>query len=110
MTATDTNADIAAVHMMMERLGLTAGDLTGARHPARVHTFELRVFASSLRPRQMLAALAFAAASVEYTRGLTAAEIARRRGWEWAAFTAWVRTSPQYSPLLAEMEAFACAS
>ncbi|WP_425296086.1 hypothetical protein, partial [Nocardia cyriacigeorgica] len=36
MTATDTNADIAAVHMMMERLGLTPGDLTGARHPARV--------------------------------------------------------------------------
>ncbi|WP_231855927.1 hypothetical protein [Nocardia cyriacigeorgica] len=74
------------------------------------HTFELRVFASSLRPRQVLAALAFAAASVEYTRGLTAAEIARRRGWEWAAFTAWVRTRPQYSPLLAEMEALACAS
>ncbi|WP_280235964.1 site-specific integrase [Nocardia cyriacigeorgica] len=36
MTAADTNADIAAVQMMMERLGLTAGDLTGARHPARV--------------------------------------------------------------------------
>lgn len=74
------------------------------------HTFELRVFASSLRPRQVQAALAFAAASVDYTRHLTAVQIARRGGWEWSAFTAWVRTRPHYSPLLAEMEALACAS
>ncbi|MFD8249750.1 hypothetical protein [Nocardia sp. NPDC059691] len=74
------------------------------------HTFELRVFASSLHPQQVQAALAFAAASVEYTRGLSAADIARRRGWEWTAFTTWVRSRPDYSPLLAEMEALACAS
>ncbi|MGW4330453.1 hypothetical protein ACWEKR_31745 [Nocardia sp. NPDC004573] len=73
-------------------------------------TFELRVFASSLHTQQVQAALAFAAASVEYTRGLSAADIARRRGWEWTAFTTWVRSHPQYSPLLAEMEALACAS
>ncbi|MCC3328322.1 hypothetical protein [Nocardia abscessus] len=73
-------------------------------------TFELRVFASSLHPQQVQAALAFAAASVEYTRGLSAADIARRRGWEWTAFTTWVRSRPEYSPLLAEMEALACAS
>ncbi|WP_249645284.1 amidoligase family protein [Nocardia sputi] len=73
-------------------------------------TFELRVFASSLHPQQVQAALAFAAASVEYTRGLSAADIARRRGWEWTAFTTWVRSRPDYSPLLAEMEALACAS
>ncbi|WP_280188545.1 MULTISPECIES: hypothetical protein [Nocardia] len=73
-------------------------------------TFELRVFASSLHPQQVQAALAFAAASVEYTRELSAADIARRRGWEWTAFTTWVRSRPEYSPLLAEMEALACAS
>ncbi|BDU00976.1 MULTISPECIES: hypothetical protein [Nocardia] len=73
-------------------------------------TFELRVFASSLHPQQVQAALAFAAASVEYTRALSAADIARRRGWEWTAFTTWVRSRPVYSPLLAEMEALACAS
>ncbi|MFI6958607.1 hypothetical protein ACIBJI_34715 [Nocardia sp. NPDC050408] len=73
-------------------------------------TFELRVFASSLTPQQVQAALAFAAGSVEYTRHLRAADIARRRGWEWAAFTTWLRTRPQYSPLLAELEALACAS
>ncbi|WP_068056216.1 hypothetical protein [Nocardia xishanensis] len=74
------------------------------------HTFELRVFASSLHPQQVQAALAFAAASVDYTRHLSAAQIARRRGWEWTAFTTWVRSRPDYSPLLAEMEALACAS
>ncbi|WP_067474230.1 hypothetical protein [Nocardia amamiensis] len=73
-------------------------------------TFELRIFASSLHPQQVQAALAFAAASVEYTRELSAADIARRRGWEWTAFTAWVRSRPEYCPLLAEMEALACAS
>ncbi|WP_406274548.1 hypothetical protein OH799_01390 [Nocardia sp. NBC_00881] len=90
------------------------GQRSAARYQAinvrPAETFELRVFASSLTPQQVQAALAFAAASVEYTRGLSAADIARRRGWEWTAFTTWVRSRPQYSPLLAEMEALACAS
>ncbi|WP_280503410.1 hypothetical protein [Nocardia farcinica] len=74
-------------------------------------TFELRIFASSLKPQQVKAALAFAAASVEYTRDLAAAQIARRRGWEWSAFCAWVANRrPAYAPLLAEMEALRCAS
>ncbi|MFE9324032.1 hypothetical protein ACIHDR_41645 [Nocardia sp. NPDC052278] len=73
------------------------------------HTFEVRVFASSLYPRQVKAALAFAAASVEYTRTLTAAQVARRRGWEWSAFTAWLTTRPQYADLLTELEVLRCA-
>ncbi|WP_280454298.1 hypothetical protein [Nocardia brasiliensis] len=73
-------------------------------------TFEMRIFASSLKPQQVQAALGFAAGSVEYTRTLTAADITRRRGWEWSAFTTWLRTRPQYSPLLAELEDLACAS
>ncbi|WP_232840202.1 MULTISPECIES: hypothetical protein [Nocardia] len=73
------------------------------------HTFELRVFASSLHPRQVKAALAFAAASVEYTRTLTAAQVARQRGWEWSAFTAWLTTRPDYADLLTELEVLACA-
>lgn len=74
-------------------------------------TFELRMFASSVKPQQVKAALAFAAASVEYTRGLSASQIARRRGWEWAAFTAWVANRrSDYPALLAEMEALRCAS
>ncbi|WP_228534569.1 hypothetical protein [Nocardia sp. BSTN01] len=74
------------------------------------HTFELRVFASSLNTREVQAALAFADASVEYTRTLSAADIARRRGWEWAAFTAWLAARPEYRCLTDELEAFACAS
>ncbi len=72
-------------------------------------TYELRVFASSLKPQQVQAALAFAAASVEYTRALTVAAIAQRQGWEWAAFTRWLDDQPQYAPLAREWEALACA-
>ncbi|WP_238845339.1 hypothetical protein [Nocardia terpenica] len=74
------------------------------------HTFEVRIFASSLVPQQVQAALAFVAGSIEYTRHLTAGDIARRRGWEWPAFVAWIRSHPEYRPLLVEMEDLACAS
>jgi len=74
-------------------------------------TFELRMFASSLRPQQVKAALAFATASVEYTRHLNTGQIARRHGWQWPAFAAWgANRRPAYAPLLAEMEALRCAS
>ncbi|RDI45303.1 amidoligase family protein [Nocardia mexicana] len=74
------------------------------------HTFEVRIFASSLDPQQVQAALAFVAASVAYTRTLTSGDIARRRGWEWTAFVTWLRGRPEYAPLLAELEDLACAS
>ncbi|MBY8863549.1 hypothetical protein K7711_44270 [Nocardia sp. CA2R105] len=74
------------------------------------HTYEVRIFASSLRPQQVQAALGFVDATVEYTRTLTSGDIARRRGWEWTAFTAWLRTRPDYAPLLIELEDLACAS
>lgn len=94
--------------------GYARGRRNGLRYEAinvcPAETFELRVFASSLHRRQVLAALAFADASVEYTRGLTAAQIARRRGWEWAAFTAWIATRPHYAALTSELEDLACAS
>ncbi|MFB7720174.1 amidoligase family protein [Nocardia sp. NPDC056100] len=73
-------------------------------------TLEVRIFASSLDPQQVQAALAFVAASVEYTRTLTSGDVATRRGWEWTAFVTWVRRHPIYLPLLAEMEALQCAS
>ncbi|WP_433622094.1 hypothetical protein [Nocardia sp. CA-120079] len=101
-------------HARSNVLAFAKGERSAARYHAinvrPEHTFELRIFASSLQPRQVQAAVAFAAASVEYTRSLTAADIARRRGWEWNAFTTWLRGRPQYSPLLAELEDLACAS
>ncbi|MEU4711695.1 hypothetical protein AB0G00_35270 [Nocardia salmonicida] len=68
-------------------------------------TFELRVFASSLKRQQVQAALGFAHASVEYTRGLRARDVARFGGWDWATFTAWVATRPEYAALTAELTA-----
>lgn len=72
-------------------------------------TFELRIFASSLDQQEVQAALALAAASVEYTRTLTVADIATRGGWDWASFALWVDERPQYAPLSREMERLACA-
>ncbi|MFB8005225.1 hypothetical protein [Nocardia sp. NPDC056000] len=57
----------------------------------------------------MQAALAFAAATVEYTRGLDSAAVIQHSGWDWHRFTAWVRRHPEYAPLQAELEALTCA-
>lgn len=80
---------------------------TGARYQAvntcPYDTFELRVFASSLYRRQVQAALAFAHATVEYTRHLTVADVVHRRGWEWSRFIAWVADRPEYAPLIDEL-------
>lgn len=72
------------------------------------HTLELRVFASSLDRQCVQAALAFTAASIDYTRGLRVAQV-RAGAWQWSRFAAWVATRPDYAPLAAEMEDLACA-
>jgi hypothetical protein len=71
-------------------------------------TFELRIFASSLDPREVRAALGFAAASVEYTRDLTVDKIANGGGWAWPAFVAWLAQRPAYRPLRQQLEALQC--
>jgi hypothetical protein len=73
------------------------------------NTLELRIFASSLDVQQVQAALAFADASVAYTRDLTVPDITRRSGWTWPTFTQWLLTRPQYAPLTRELEDLACA-
>jgi hypothetical protein len=72
-------------------------------------TFELRVFASSLHPQEVQAALALTAATVEYTRALTVADIHHRHGWTWSAFVEWLNGRPQYEPLVRELGALECA-
>lgn len=52
-------------------------------------TFELRIFRGTTKINELRAALDLVAASVEYTRDLTAADIHRRDGWSWSAFIAW---------------------
>lgn len=73
------------------------------------HTFELRVFASSLDPGEVKAALALASASIEYTRQLTFTDILHSGGWTWSAFARWVGEQSKYAPLKYEMETRACA-
>jgi hypothetical protein len=68
-------------------------------------TFELRVFASSLDVGQVLAALGFAAASVEYTRHLSVPDIVHRDAWGWPAFIAWIAERPEYTALAEELVA-----
>ncbi|MEV6361354.1 hypothetical protein [Nocardia asteroides] len=87
-----------------------------AINPHPRHTLELRVFASSLDPRQVQAALAFTEASIRYTADLTVPEI-RAGGWEWDRFTDWLTHHLEYAPLVAELadltdseEVMLCAS
>lgn len=73
-------------------------------------TFEVRVFASSLVPQEVQAALDLVAASVEYCRHLTVADIHARGGWTWAAFITWAATRPEYAALTRETGSdIACA-
>ncbi|MFX0575085.1 hypothetical protein [Nocardia nepalensis] len=89
----------------LHALGL---DRYQAINPYPRKTLELRVFASSLDVQQVQAALAFTAASIDYTSGLRIADV-RAGAWEWSRFAAWVADHDDYQPLLAEMEDLACA-
>lgn len=66
-------------------------------------TLELRIFASSLKPSRVQAALGFTAASVEYAGQLTAYDVAHNDGWSWPSFADWVAPKPEYEPLVARM-------
>lgn len=85
-----------------------AGGRYQAINPNNRDTFELRVFASSLEPSQVQAALAFAAASVQYTRTLTVRAVTRAGGWTWPVFVSWLRQHPAYAPLTTQLEALGC--
>jgi hypothetical protein len=85
------------------------GDRYRAINTNNTDTFELRIFASSLNPDEVQAALAFTAASVDYTRDLTVTSIAHHGGWSWHAFVDWLAARPSYQPLTTQMEALACA-
>jgi hypothetical protein len=71
-------------------------------------TFELRIFASSLDPTEVQAALGFACASIEYTGQLTVTAIAAHRGWSWLAFVTWLAQRPDYAPLRHQLEDLSC--
>lgn len=62
-------------------------------------TFEVRIFAASLDPGEVKACLQFVAATVEYTRTLTASQVAKHGGWTWPVFHAWLQSSGKYPDL-----------
>lgn len=63
-------------------------------------TFEVRIFASTLDPEKAKACLGLVAGSVEYTRQLTAHDVAKANGWSWDAFASWADRTGGYADLL----------
>lgn len=92
--------------------GARGHDRYAAINTTNSDTFELRIFAGSVDPGVVKAALGFAAATIEYTRTLSAHTIVKRDGWSWKAFVAWlsegvddlVPVRPEYAPVLAHIE------
>lgn len=80
----------------------TASERYSAINTTNDATLEVRVFASSLRPQRVQAALGLVAGSVEYTRQLTAADVAQRKGWTWESFITWAEESGKYPALIEE--------
>lgn len=80
----------------------TTRDRYAAINTCNDETLEVRVFASTLRPQRARAALQLVAGTVEYTRQLTAQDITKRHGWDWAAFMAWAAKQNKYGDLVVE--------
>lgn len=70
-------------------------------------TFEVRIFASTLDPEEARACLGLVAGSVEYTRQLTAHDVAKANGWSWDAFARWAGDTGGYSDLLHQADRLA---
>jgi hypothetical protein len=65
-------------------------------------TLEVRVFASTLRPVRLKAAIQLVAGTVEYARQLNSETVIRRYGWDWKAFIAWAAKQGAYADLISE--------
>lgn len=82
--------------------GKRGSDRYNAINTTNRTTFEIRIFASSLREAEIKAALGLVDASVEYTRNLTTSDILRNKGWEWQSFQTWL--TDEYAPLRSEAD------
>lgn len=67
-------------------------------------TLEVRVFAGSLKPVEIQAALGLVNGSVEYTRTLTSESILKKGGWDFRAFADWASGKSEYASLTSEIE------
>ena len=70
-------------------------DVINAQNPT---TFEVRAFASSTDPNEIMAALGLVDASVRYTKGLRSPDVING-GWTGQAFTDYVGSHSRYAPL-----------
>lgn len=68
------------------------------------HTFEVRVFASTLSITKAQRALQLVAASVEYTRGARGTDGSGRRSWDWDRFRDWLQLNETTYQALADGE------
>lgn len=67
------------------------------------HTFEVRIFASTLNRNRFLGSLGLVDSSVEYTRQLSTQDVLKRDGWTFAPFREYVNSFKMYKPLAKEM-------
>lgn len=67
-------------------------------------TLEVRVFAGSVRPQRIQAALNLVHASIEYTRTLDTQTVLKKEGWSWGSFRNWVADRSEYTALNNEIE------
>lgn len=75
-----------------------------AINTTNAHTLEVRVSASSLDIAEAQSALQLVAATVEYTRTLTAHQVTAGDGWNWDAFREWLQLNETTYPALAAIE------
>lgn len=59
-------------------------------------TVEVRIFRGSANENILRGYLAFVAASVEYSRSLSAHDILTKNAWQWDVFLAWASERPEY--------------
>jgi hypothetical protein len=67
------------------------------------HTYEVRIFATSLDANVVFSAISFVSATIEYTRQLKGRDVMKSGGMTWDGFRAYVESQPQYATLLTEM-------
>lgn len=94
-----------------DRITTSKGERGGNRYVAinctNSHTFELRLFRSTLDREELEAAVQFAAATVEYAKGVKSHQVIKGNAMLWSKFHDWAQTRPQYSALTSQMDKIA---
>lgn len=83
--------------------GAYGGRRYAAVNAGNAHTFEVRVFASTLNPTKFMAAIGLVDASVEYTREISTTAILKEGAWDSKRFKGWLADKPKYDALRREI-------